>query len=264
MVSRHGWKVQLIPWDHTSGEQITRLYDQRVACGWRADEVPLYIESARTGGRIFYWVTLADELSDRDRLLETHAKQYPKEATPIKDTAQAVRLLPRQPSGKTFIPIGHLALEAHATEEDTKLGLPSEGAVWIHQLYVSYALHRGGFGAGAMDLIEAVAAEEPWNATMVVLDTIQEEMQLSQDGIKHMCVDRGVPVPKVSELNAYPENLGNYQMMNCENQVSTQGWYARRGYEVFLRAKQGYVWNYGSGTIAFDIAYMRKLVARVR
>lgn len=39
-----------------SAEQVERLYDQRVACGWRAEEVPEYVEAAKQGNKIFYWV----------------------------------------------------------------------------------------------------------------------------------------------------------------------------------------------------------------
>jgi hypothetical protein len=55
MASKHAWKVDLIPWDFNSTDQINRLYEQRVACGWRSEEVPLYIEAARKGEKVFYW-----------------------------------------------------------------------------------------------------------------------------------------------------------------------------------------------------------------
>jgi hypothetical protein len=55
-MSKHAWKVQLVPWDYTSPEHISRMHDQRVACGWRADEVLSWAESARKGGKWFYWV----------------------------------------------------------------------------------------------------------------------------------------------------------------------------------------------------------------
>ena len=56
MASKHAWKVDLIPWDYTSEEHVTRLYEQRIACGWRAEDVNLWAESAGKGGKVFYWV----------------------------------------------------------------------------------------------------------------------------------------------------------------------------------------------------------------
>jgi hypothetical protein len=106
-------------------------------------------------------------------------------------------LVPREPTHKEFVPIGHVALDIHSAEEDAKLGLPSEGVIWIHQLYVSYALQSGGFGAAAMDQIEAVAAQPPLKGKMVVLDTISAETQMSSATVRSMFTDNGNPVPMV-------------------------------------------------------------------
>ncbi|KAI0132248.1 hypothetical protein BJ170DRAFT_238180 [Xylariales sp. AK1849] len=238
MTAKHAWKVELIPLDHNSEEQATRLYDQRVACGWRAEEVPSWVESAKNGGKIFYWVNLVDAVQDRDTLIDTHIKAYPKESFSLRDSACEVRLVPREPTQKEFIPIGHVALDIHPAEDDAKLKLPSEGIVWIHQLYVSYALQGGGFGAGAMDQVETVAAQEPMKARMMVLDTIAEDIQLSPLGRKGLYEDRGIPVPV----------------------VSTEEWYTRRGYEIFRRERGAYTWNYGTGKMVLDIVYMKKMV----
>ncbi|KAF3026868.1 hypothetical protein E8E14_015056 [Neopestalotiopsis sp. 37M] len=238
MSPKHESKVQLIPWDHASEEQVTRLYEQRVACGWRSDEIPLYIESAKRGGRVFYWIALADDLPDRDALLESHTTRFPKEAIPITDTAREIRLCPREPSNKTFIPVGHLALEVHSPEENAKIGLPAKGVVWIHQLYVSYALQKGGFGARAMDIAEKLATEEPFNGNLMVLDTMQEELQMSEMGQKHIYVNQGIPPPK----------------------ISTVSWYTRRGYKVFPVETEAYQWNYGSGIMPLHLTHMKKVL----
>ncbi|KAI4603642.1 hypothetical protein KJ359_003458 [Pestalotiopsis sp. 9143b] len=147
-----------------------------------------------------------------------------------------MRLDPREPSGKAFVPIGHLALEVHSAEDDVKLGLPAQGVVWIHQLYVSYAIQKGGFGAASMDLAEKLATEEPYNGKLMVLDTVQEELQMSQEGQKHIYEDNGIPAPK----------------------ISTESWYKRRGYVVFLVVKEAYIWKYGSGSMALHLTHMRK------
>src|SRR5262245_15795226 len=79
------------------------------------------------------------------------------------------------------------------------MGLPSEGVVWIHGLYVSWALHRGGFGAAVMDQVEQLVAEAPIGAKVVALDTLDEKIQLDPNFLKLMYVDRGIPPPRVRE-----------------------------------------------------------------
>lgn len=49
-------KVELIPWDPTSEAHYERMYDQRIACGWRANEVPDWKDSQLKGGKAMYWV----------------------------------------------------------------------------------------------------------------------------------------------------------------------------------------------------------------
>ena len=109
MASKHAWKVDLIPWDHKSPEQVTRLYEQRVACGWAADHIPAFVDAASKGGKCFYWVVcchslvlvvfftilpwslpiekslnakmkqiLGNEVPERETLLAKHVAQYPK------------------------------------------------------------------------------------------------------------------------------------------------------------------------------------------
>lgn len=115
----------------------------------------------------------------------------------MRDTAAEVRLVPRQPTEAEFVPIGHVAVDIHEPEEDTKLGLPATGTVWIHQLYVSRALHLGGFGAGTMSKIEALAAQSPMNAKLVALDTLSKEMQTDPDK-RDILYREGLHVPTVS------------------------------------------------------------------
>ncbi|CRK48382.1 hypothetical protein BN1723_016870, partial [Verticillium longisporum] len=120
-------KVGLVPWDARSDEHTTRMFKQRVACGWRSDEVVEWREKQLEGGKFLYWV----------------------EATPLRDTAADVWLTPRAPSGEAFWPIGHLALEKQA-EDDADMGLAKEGSVWIKHLYISWAIQAGGIGKASM------------------------------------------------------------------------------------------------------------------
>ncbi|KAK6957700.1 hypothetical protein Daesc_000487 [Daldinia eschscholtzii] len=163
---------------------------------------------------------LSDTLPDRGKVLEQHTSAYPK-AHPLKDTAAEIRLVPRQPTNVEFIPIGHVALDVHEPEEDVELGLPATGTVWVHQLYISRALHGGGFGAGAMSKIEALATQSPMNAKIVALDTLSKEMQTEPEIRDLLYGKGGVPLPV----------------------VSNEEWYISQGYEVLKRHKNAWIWS---------------------
>lgn len=49
-------KVELIPWDPKSPDHVTRMIDQRIACGWASDLVPQWQENQRTGFKCIYWL----------------------------------------------------------------------------------------------------------------------------------------------------------------------------------------------------------------
>lgn len=78
--------------------------------------------------------------------------------------------------------------------------------VWFHQLYISYALQKGGYGAATMSQAEALAVKEPMNAKVLALDTIAEETQMSPTGLRVLYLDRGFPVPAVSQWMRKPRS----------------------------------------------------------
>ncbi|KAI1342391.1 hypothetical protein F5Y15DRAFT_372578 [Xylariaceae sp. FL0016] len=234
MTIQYEGNIELIPWDHMSQEHVKRMYEQRVACGWRADEIESWVEFAKRGGRIFYWAILADAVPEREKLLSRHTEAYPKEITTLRDTASEIRLVPRQPSGMEFIPIGHVALDIHSAVEDAELGLPSPGTVWVHQLYISYVLQRGGFGTATMAKVEELATEEPMNATTMALDTMSSDM--NAEDVNILKRDFGIP-------------------------DSPEGWYARQGYETYKTAPGYEFQRQGGKTVQVKVAYMKKTIS---
>ncbi|KAI0525743.1 hypothetical protein F5B22DRAFT_251070 [Xylaria bambusicola] len=236
MTSKHICKIEVIPWDHSSPDHVQRMHDQRVACGWRADEVPEWIESAKRGGKMFYWAVLAEDVPNRNELLAQHIATQPKEAEPLRDTAQEVRLAKREPTGRDFLPVGHVALDVHDPEEDAKLGLPA-GTVWVHQLFISNALQGGGYGAATMAKVESIAAQEPMNGKWMALDTLAKE------------------VP--AEMGSMTIDVG---MGNIVPVTSKEEWYARQGYETY-RQGHGYTYQAPDGrNIQLRVSYMKKRI----
>ncbi|KAI0398841.1 hypothetical protein F4802DRAFT_104194 [Xylaria palmicola] len=234
MALKHAWKIDIIPWDHLSLEHITRMHDQRMACGWRASEVPEWAESAKRGGKVFYWAILAEDLPNRNALLEQHIAAHPKEAEPLRDTANSIRLAWRQPTGRDFVPIGHVALDVHDATEDAELGLPPD-TVWVHQLYISDILQGGGYGAATMARVEAIAAQEPMNGKWMALDTLAQTEAGDAAGI----------------------DVG---MRNIVPITSKEKWYARQGYQTYKQGP-GYTYQAPNGvSIQLQVSYMKKRI----
>ncbi|KAI3332127.1 hypothetical protein HD806DRAFT_518932 [Xylariaceae sp. AK1471] len=237
MASRHAWKVEIIPWDHLNPEHVQRMYDQRLACGWRADEVPEWAESAKRGGKMFYWTVLSEDLPNRNTLLEQHIAAHPNETKPLQDTATEVRLARRQSTGRDFMPIGHVALDIHDAEKDTKLGLPP-GTVWVHQLFISSTLQGGGYGVATMAKVEAMAAQQPMNAKWMALDTLAKGVQQEACNITSIDVGNGNIVPVTSK----------------------EEWYARQGYKTY-KVGAGYTYHSPDGhSIQLKVSYMKKRI----
>ena len=49
-------KIELVPWDASSEEHVKRMFDQRVACGWKEDEVEEWRGRQTNGTRFMYWI----------------------------------------------------------------------------------------------------------------------------------------------------------------------------------------------------------------
>jgi hypothetical protein len=49
-------KVYLIPWDQNNQGHYDRMYTQRIACGWRQDDVPGWKKLQTEGGMMMYWI----------------------------------------------------------------------------------------------------------------------------------------------------------------------------------------------------------------
>ncbi|VUC25369.1 unnamed protein product [Clonostachys rosea] len=200
-------KVDLIPWDPADEAHYQRMYSQRSACGWREDEVALWKEEVLAGHVFFYWITLLDHEVPQESLAKMMITEQEKE--PLKDTVGMIGKEPRRPSGRSFVPIGHISLR-HISDLNTQFSLPQD-TIWIKSLYVSWALQAGGFGRSAMAQLERLAAAPPYNASVVALDTIRRDYHLSEEHLCWLYDRRGLERPK--------------------RHVSTQDWYTSQGYE---------------------------------
>jgi len=237
-------KIVLIPWDATSDEQYQRMYDQRVACGWRADELPEWKEKQIKGTKFLYWTAIRDDFPDKEKLLQRHVERYPTESKPVVDTARAVGSTAREPSEKPFTPIGHIALE-QCPDEDQKLGHP-RSTLWVKSLYISWPLQDAGFGRSAMAQTERIAAEAPHFATNLALDTMLGSYQISELHLARLYDRRGIARPKVLR--------------------STESWYARQGWVLVpMPEPEFYPWHADDveENVQIPVIMMKKDITRL-
>ncbi|KAL2107871.1 hypothetical protein VUR80DRAFT_4660 [Thermomyces stellatus] len=214
-------KVYFVPFDSRSDAHAERMYLQRVACGWGDGDVETWRGHCDEGKKAIWWLVLDEGLPNREKMIEEHVSQYPAEKEPLQDTATSLFRLPRIPSDKFFNPIGHIGLE-WKPETDRKLGLPGEGVVWPIALFISFPLRRYGLGGSAMRQVEEMAVREPVNAKVLVLDTQKGTSQVSEEVVKLMYTNRGLPVPTVVKSN--------------------EEWYKKQGYRVFGEEEAAYPW----------------------
>lgn len=120
------------------------------------------------------------------------------QASPLVDTATSVRRTDRTPTGQSFHPVGHVALDMRfPAAEKLDLGLPETGSIWIKTLYISNALQSSGLGRAGMDAIEAMATQSPICAKTLMLDSVCKEHQTN----KEFALGFYGYVPKVSPLD---------------------------------------------------------------
>ncbi|KAJ5097645.1 hypothetical protein N7456_008366 [Penicillium angulare] len=205
--------VVLTPWDSESIAHRRVLYEQREECTWHQDKVEKeWRESQANGTKCIYWIVLPPD--DSQTTAQMKSLLDPKSNEELQDTATSINAVSRQPSHKTFIPIGHISLDsANPEAKDVELDIPGVDSFWIKTFYVTQSLQSQGVGRAAMDEVEDMAVTEPLNAKTLLLDTVQKDDQLREE---FAIVSYG-GIPKVA------------------NEV----WYARRGYRL-IKTVQNY------------------------
>ncbi|KAH7308697.1 hypothetical protein B0I35DRAFT_100012 [Stachybotrys elegans] len=206
-------KIDLIPWDPDSSEHIERLIAQREQCGWSAEKVrDPWAQWQREGMRSLFWLVIADESEPnvQEKLAE-HFDKNPSYREYLHDTCKAVRLVPRSPTNAKFRPIGHIALDKEsANGREAGLKPTEDGTYWIGPLYVAWELQSLGIGRAAMDTAEALVVQPPLNAKALGLDTLAKKHQEDPEYI-----------------------AAHYEK---PPHTTNQGWYERRGFQVFHSA----------------------------
>ncbi|KAJ5157665.1 Acyl-CoA N-acyltransferase [Penicillium canariense] len=187
-------KVNLVPWDPQSSTHRQCLVKQRDECGWDQDKVEnVWKESQISGCKCIYWIGN-----------ET-----------LRDTAESINGVPREPSQKEFLPVGHISLDSkNPGVEKVGLDSSSPGLFWVKTFFVSGAFQSKGVGRAAMDEVESIAAKQPLLATTLMLDVIPGEDQTREEFALATCGS----IPK----------------------FTTEEWYLRRGYKPLKTVQNFY------------------------
>ncbi|KAH7321966.1 hypothetical protein BKA65DRAFT_541083 [Rhexocercosporidium sp. MPI-PUGE-AT-0058] len=198
--------VLLIPWDPESPAHVERMYEQRVACGWKAELVESWRALQRSGKYTLQWVVIDPNDPAYSSKISKHSSAYPKQSTPLLDSATSLGGKPRpSPSAAPFIPVGHISLNTEY--EETGRVDAEEGLYFIATFWISPPLQGSGLGRAAMDAVEKMATSEPLNAKVLALSTVANEYE--GKAARWAALERDPPT------------------------ISNQDWYARRGYVVF-------------------------------
>ncbi|KAH8163540.1 hypothetical protein CIB48_g4726 [Xylaria polymorpha] len=202
--------MYLIPWDPESQEHVDRLTLQRIACGWKVDDVEGWRDPQKKGQIGIHWVVLHPDHPDTPSRLERHFAAHPNEVEALLDSSTVILGRPhkRDPLVPFFHPVGHIALDAVTPKPELKTSL-SNGILSISNFYISTGLQNLGLGRVALECCEKMAKEE-FGARAITLDTIANE-EVRADSPRRIALRRPTPV------------------------ITNQDWYSRRGYKLYLR-----------------------------
>ncbi|KAI1186345.1 hypothetical protein F5B17DRAFT_366588 [Nemania serpens] len=208
--------VYLIPWDPNSQGHVDRMKLQRIACGWKVEEVDGWRDAQRQGHIGLHWVVLHPDHPETPSRLKTHLAAHPNEAEPLLDTCTAILGRPHKPDPliSSFSPVGHIALDAVTSTPELETSL-SDGILSLMNFYISTALQNLGLGGVALSYCEKMAKEE-LGAKAITLATIANE-ECRVDSPRRIAMKRPIPT------------------------ITNQDWYSRRGYVVYGRKEAGWV-----------------------
>lgn len=210
--------IDLVPWLPKYPAHVTRMQQQRTACGWNDDRVADWVKLQQTGAMLMFWIVLSETQSNGaspppsqlDELLRQHTTAFPDEAEPLQSD---------EADGRLFTPVGHLSLmrpllPGHVPGDAVPAAPPGNPLI-VSNVYVSRAVQGIKVGRLAMDALEAVARGErgaEWKAGELMLYTVEGAAQ--KDTARH-------------------EALGRKEMPK----VTLQEWYERRGYVLCERVE---------------------------
>ncbi|KAJ2997228.1 hypothetical protein NUW58_g712 [Xylaria curta] len=184
--------VYLVPWDPDSQQHVDRMRLQRIACGWKVDQVEGWRDTQRKGLIGLHWVVLHPGHPETPERMERHFTAYPNEVEALSDSCAMILGRPhkREPLIPSFHPVGHIALDAVTPHPELETSL-SNGTLSLMNFYISTALQSIGLGGAALASCEKMAKEE-FNAKAITLETISNE-ECRADSPRRIAMKRPIP-----------------------------------------------------------------------
>ncbi|KAH7381924.1 hypothetical protein BKA64DRAFT_749382 [Cadophora sp. MPI-SDFR-AT-0126] len=155
--------VSVIPWDPTSEPHVERLRQQRMSCGWDAENVSNWRTQQLSGQKVLLWLTLKPAHPCYDNLITSHILQFPQESKPISDSGSDTFPMRRERQ-KGFTPIGHVSLDF----PPTGITDPSRARIGATSLYLSPAIRGLELGNHVLKLMRGVGSRFARFAVMEV------------------------------------------------------------------------------------------------
>lgn len=123
----------LIPINLHNPAEFAELKQQRRKCGWDYDDANLIAWRDKQDANLksFFWITVPSQSTDANA--------------------------PRS------IRAGHISLDSYANPPDPELATADRSNLTIQTFFID-PVHRGGLGRKAMDIVEAMASEEPYGS----------------------------------------------------------------------------------------------------
>ncbi|KAJ8131279.1 hypothetical protein O1611_g2345 [Lasiodiplodia mahajangana] len=208
--------VYLVPWDPNSQEHVDHMRLQRIACGWKVEEVEGWRDPQRKGHIGLHWVVLHPDHPKTPSRLEKHFAVHPNEVNPLRDTCKMILGRPHKcdPLIPLFSPVGHIALDSVTSKPELETSL-SNGVLSLMNFYISTALQSLGLGGVSLKYCEIMAKEE-FGAKTITLETISNE-ECRPDSPRRIAMKRPIPT------------------------ITNQDWYSRRGYRVYASKEVAWV-----------------------
>ncbi|KAF7716585.1 Uncharacterized protein PECH_004394 [Penicillium ucsense] len=181
-------KVTLIPWDPQSPSHRAWLLQQRDECSWDQEKVNgVWIDYQTRGIKSIFWIVLPEDKQDSapdevQQIFEDDQQSSDIKPLYLRDTAQSLKGVSRQPTHVKFQPVGHISLDSDNPGVE-RVGVTSSapGMFWIKTFFVSKTVQSRGVGRAAMDELELMATSAPLSARVLVLDVVPGEDQMRED-----------------------------------------------------------------------------------
>lgn len=162
-------KMTLVPIDLNDVDQRAEFKQQRVVCGWDYFDESLqrFIEKQEKKLKSLFWITVPGNADD---------KKVNGEESPVIQEANGH-------ASSSHIRAGHISLDSYTDPPDPELAREDRSILTVQTFFILPEYRSGGLGRAAMDLVEALATQEPYGSPQC------HTLALTTVSKKHILID---------------------------------------------------------------------------